>query len=496
MKNKSGVYFALFAVLMVVLFAPLVQQKFRVFDVKKLDGATVEVEEPALSFDNYKDGSFQRQLESYVATHFGFHEPIIRFYNQYLLLFRKTYAADVAIGKEKWLYGKNSVLDHYGQLSRSYADSDAALEQKFQKDLQRLKKVQDQLAARGTHLFVLICPSKDEVYPEHLPSHGQYVKRDGLRAIDYYPRAFAENGINHINVCQWFRQIKDTVSYPLFPKRGMHWSNLACAHASDSIIRYMEHLTGINAPNIKIGPAYPDDTRNPDDDLEQNLNLAWGMVPAEQNYYADIEVVPDSTASRLRLITMGDSFFWNMCYTLPMDDIFETYYYWYYFNTIFYDPNHNNVSQINLMEELDRADVVMISLSATQLYDINHGLLSQALARLSSTNPSRFDDILLSIKRQMETNEEWYESLKQKAAQKGKTLEDVMDEDARYVYGQNPEKYLMEAVLGQIKQAMRNDASWLQALGEKAAQQGKSLEQVMDEDALYVFNQDPEKYLE
>lgn len=442
MKHKNGLFMVLSSLLLVLLFVPMAQQAWHPFKVKSLEGATVKTEKPMFSYEGYKDMSYQAKLEKYVAENFGFHESVIRLYNQYLLLYRKTYAADVAIGKDKWLYGKNSVLDHYGQLSRSYADDNDALEEKFNKDLERLKTVQDQLAKRGTQLFVLICPSKDEVYPEHLPSHGRYVKHDGLRAIDYYPRAFDENDINYINVCQWFLQIKDTVSYPLFPQRGMHWSNLACAHASDSIIRYMEHLTGVNAPNIKVGAAYPDETRNPDNDLEKNLNLAWGIVPAEQNYYADIEVVPDSTSRRLRLITMGDSFFWNMCYTLPMDDIFETYYYWYYFNSIFYDPNHSNVSQINLMEELDKADVVMISLSATQLYEINHNFLSQTLLHLSSTAPENLDKILEGIKQTMETNEEWYESLKQKAVQQGKSLEEVMDEDALYILNQEPEKYI------------------------------------------------------
>lgn len=480
---------------MAMLFLPILQQQFGMFEMKGLDGAVVEVEEPPLSYQSYKDGTYQRQLDSYIAAHFGFHEPIIRLYNQYLLLFRKTYAADVVIGKDRWLYGKNSVLDHYGQLSSRYAESNETLEQNLRKNLLRLKSVQNKLEQRGTYLFVLICPSKDEVYPEHLPKYGPYVKCDGLRAIDYYPKAFVENGINFVDMCAWFQQIKDTASYPLFPKYGMHWSNIACAHASDSLIRYMEYLTGINAPNIKIGSMYPDATRQPDSDLEQNLNLAWGIVPVEQNYYADIEVIPDSSAQRLRLITMGDSFFWNMCYTLPMDDIFETYHYWYYFNTIFNDPNHNNVSQINLIEELDKADVVMISLSATQLYDISHGFLSQALLLLSSPSQGTLNAILEGIKRDMEASEEWYQALKAKAAQQDRPLEQVMDEDARYMYNQTPEKYIMKEALESIKRGMRNSPEWYEALLEKARQNGKSIEQVLDEDALYILNQEPEKYL-
>lgn len=440
--KKNGLYIALFGLLMVLLFVPLVQQELHPFRVKPLNGATVAVEMPRLDMESYANMSYQNQLEKYAANHFGFREFVIRLYNQYIFLYRKTYASDVAIGKDKWLYSKKSVTDHYRQEYRLYVENNEALEQTFRKNLERLKKVQELLDAYDTKLFVLICPAKDRVYPEHLPQGGNYVMGDGLRAIDYYPKAFAENGINFLDVCAWFQQIKDTVSYPLFPAYGMHWSNLACIHASDSIIRYMEQLTGKNMPNLCIGPMYPDEPRAPDDDLEQNINLLWKIRPIQQNYYAQVGVVPDSTARRLHLITMGDSFFWNMCYMLPMDELFSAYYYWYYFNTIYYDKEHNNVGQIDLVEELKKADVVMISLSANQLYDINHGFLSQALVKLSATSPTVMNQALERIKQAMRNTPEWYEALLEKARTNGKDIEQVLDEDALYMLNQDPEKYI------------------------------------------------------
>lgn len=495
MKNKNALYIILFVLLMVLLFVPILQQVFHPIEVKELKGATVKTEKPELSFEGYKTTAYQAQLEKYLSENFGFREPVIRCYNQYLWsCFRKTYAFDVVIGKDKWLYGKKSVFDHYRQVAYEYADSNEALVQKFEKDLSRLKRVQQLLDERGTKLFVLICPSKDIIYPEHLPVNGNYVMSDGLRAIEYYPQAFAENGINYVDMCAWFQQIKDTVSYPLFGMTGMHWSDIACVHAVDSILHYMEHLTGKNLPNYTIGPKYERESYYPDNDLEKTMNLMFDIQP-NWNSYVDVKMIPDSTAERCDLVAIGDSFFWNWCYTLPMDKIFNTYRYWYYYKSVLYDPNHTHVSQLNLMDELDRADIVMISLSATQLYEINHGFLSQALVLLSAKNPSNLDDILVDIKRKMESNETWYQGLKDKAAQHGKTLEQVMDEDARYVFNQDPEKYVMDHALNGIKEAMRNDSVWYQALMEKAVKSGKDIEQVIDEDALYILNQDPEKFL-
>ena len=94
-----------------------------------------------------------------------------------------------------------------------------------------------------------------------------------------------------------------------------------------------------------------------------------------------------------------------MTHSLPMDEIFNTYYYWYYFNTIYFDSEHNNVEEINLVKELDKADVVMISLSATQLYDINHDFISQALIQLSLNDDKVIDEVLDGIKQRMRNDE-------------------------------------------------------------------------------------------
>lgn len=442
MKQNNGFHIVLCGLLAVLVFLPMVQQVFHPFAVRRLDGAMVPTEKPQWSFEGYKDMSYQTRLEKYVADNFGFHEWIIRLYNQYLWNFRKTYAFDVAVGKDKWLYPKKCVQDHYRQVSYETAPDNEALVQKFEKDLERLKKLQDLLDRRGTKLFVLVCPSKDMIYPEHLPDTRNYVMGDGLRAIEYYPQAFADRGINYVDMCDWFLKIKDTVNYPLFPQRAMHWSDIACVHVADSVIRYMEQLTGKNMPNLIIGPKYPGETVYPDGDLEQSMNLLWDIRPRFQNYYVHVETDADSTAQKLNLLTIGDSFFKNWGYTLPMGDIFNAYPYYFYYSTVYFDPNHSHVSQVNLREELERADIVMLSYSATQLYEINRGFLSQALLQLSLKYQDGFGGVIEEIKQRMRNDPVWYESLLEKAKSSGKDIEQVMYDDAVYLINQDPEKYL------------------------------------------------------
>lgn len=442
MKN-NGLYITLCAILMALFALPIIQQAFHPFKVKKLHGVVEATAKPEFSFRNYKDMSYQSQLEQYVSERFGFREPVIRTYNQYLWLFRKTYSADVVVGKDKWLYGKRSIYDHFRQEAYFHAESNEALIKKLDHSIARLKRVQRELDKRNTKLFVLICPSKDIICPEHLPENGNYVMSDGIRAVEYVPKAFADKGVNFLDLNAWFEQIKDTVSYPIFPKTGMHWSNVACMHACDTLFRYMEHLTGKNMPNITIGQAYPSKTISPDDDLERILNLIWTIKP-NQNYCADVEVVPDSTAQRLNLITIGDSFFWNIAHTMPMDKLFERYPYWYYYNTIYYDSEHKNVKEVNMVKELNRADVVMILLTANHLYDFFGGFLNRVITCFAQPDPETLERILEGIMQKMDANSVWLQSLQEQAAQKGQTLDEVKRANALYVFKQNPEKYLTD----------------------------------------------------
>ena len=439
--KKIDLYSMLFALLAVFLFLPMIQQFAHPFELRELDGAAVKAEKPKLTFESYKDMSYQSQLEKYASEQFGFRPWVIRIYNQYLWNFRKTYAADVVIGKNKWLYGVMAVQNHYRQLAYEFADSNEAMEQKLEQEADRLKKVQDLFDQRGIKCFVMICPSKDVIYPEYLPDHGKWVMKDGLVARDYYQKAFAERGINCLDLCTWFEQIKDSVDYPIFPQTGLHWSDIASVHAADTLIRYLENLTGKNLLNIQIGPAFMAETMYPDNDLEKSMNLLWKIKPT-QNKYAHTDIIPDSTAQQLRLLTIGDSFFWNFGYVVPMDKIFKSYHHWYYFNSVFYDPNHTNVSQLNLMDEFLNTDAVMLCYNAAKLYDINCSFLSQALVELSLDDSEGLEVLIDNLKQQMRTNETWYESLLQKAAEREQTIDEVMREDALFLIHQDPEKYL------------------------------------------------------
>ena len=113
---KNLIYILLCGLLGLVLFSFMIQQTTHWLDFEKLKGVEVPKPMPELTFKSYADGSFQSGTEEYLKQNFGFREPILRNYNQYLWdCYKKTYVPRGILvqGKDGWLYEPWAVNDYY-----------------------------------------------------------------------------------------------------------------------------------------------------------------------------------------------------------------------------------------------------------------------------------------------------------------------------------------------------------------------------------------------
>lgn len=437
---KVNVKVILFSLTAVVLFLFPIQQATGLFKFKKLYGAMEEQPKPRLTAQQWLDCSFQDGAEAYLQQHYGFREPLTRLYNQYIWdCYGLTFAKErnwVFVSDDGWYYESSYVQEYYEGNSWKYAQDSLQMANILGREALMLSQTQQILDSMGVHLFVLLEPGKELIYPEHIPTNTQYHHDKVFSAHDFLHQRFDELGIHYIDAGEWFLQMKDTVDFPLFPQTGTHWSNLAAMYVADSLIRYMEDLGDVNILNFTIGEKYVK-TKEPDNDLEEWLNL-MRPLKGEPNYYAKTPIVDDPTAVKPRLITIGDSFYWNILNHAPFKRIFGSVPYWYYFSTIYFDGPEVNVADIDLLEKVTGADFIMLAYSTPQQYEMSNGFAQRFLMEWCY-DKEEIEPLKQKMKERISHYTPWMDGIVKKAENMGVSADSVLNMETAYFITKRPD---------------------------------------------------------
>ena len=438
MKNRIKVI--LFALTALLLFASPLQQATGLFRVKKLYGVMEEKPKPQLTLRNVTEHRFQDDAEAYLQQHYGFREPLTRLYNQYLWdFYDMTFAKQnnwVFVSDDGWYYESGYVREFYEGNSWKIADDSTGTAEWMGGKVLRLHQIQQILADFDIHLFVVLEPGKEQIYPEHIPANPMYEREKVFSAHDFLHQRFEDLGVNYIDAGEWFLRMKDTADFPLFPQTGTHWSNLAAMYVADSLVRYMEDLGGVNIQNLYIGPKFVK-TKEPDNDLESWLNLMRPLKGAP-NYFAKIRVEEDPTAVKPKLITIGDSFYWNILNHTPFKRIFDGVTYWYYFSTTYFDGPDGKVADIDLLEKVLSADFIMLAYSTPQQYDLGDGFAERFLIEWCY-DPDELVQIRQQLKKRISGDVPWMEAIERKAEQRGVPVDSVLNAETDYFIRMRPD---------------------------------------------------------
>lgn len=384
MRKKPIYDIILFGILMVLLFLPMLQAHVLHIPLKPLNGVTLETQQPKFNLISYRSGDYAKQKEAYVGEHFGFREPVIRLYNQYLWsCYKKTYAHDVVAGKQGWLYTPESVSDYYGNELLRWQDSPEAARCNFDREIRYMNHVRAILKEYNVEMLAFIAPEKSFLYPDYLPE--QEYNTSTFNASEYFLEKFEETGFPCIDMTSWFRQMKDTVNYPLIPQTGAHWV-FPAVYAADSLFRFMGDLKGIELPHLKIGKLREGDNHGADNDLEKLLNLAL-PIRKRQGYSPTAKVTVESGPNSVKpkVLFIGNSFMWGIVNQVPMKDVFDEVEFWYYFSTAYTgDPlmPNGNVVDLNLLEKMLDFDYIVWFTTGNQLNKGTNGFANSAILTL------------------------------------------------------------------------------------------------------------------
>ncbi len=356
----------LFFLLVLIISLPLLQGVFPYIDGKPLSGAVTTAEAPEFSFNSWISGDFQKQAEPFLQQATGFYPDLIRLNNQLdYSIFRLVHAKDVIIGKENYLYELNYIEDYTGQ---NFTGSNAA-----EAMLSTLRFLQDKLSEQGTRLVMLFLPGKASFYPEYIPDE-LLPEKMGISNYKYLSEGCKRHGINHIDFNRWFISMKDTASWPLYPRYGIHWSIYGMGICADSLFRYVSHTLGIRMNDFGWeGLDITADLRDTDYDMGEGLNLIRKMknIPGAYPRFFHRQV---ENAVKPDVLVIADSFFWMMYGNGLTTPMFGKHDFWYYFEqSIVANRPISAFTDQEMKSEIESYDLIILMSTEANLFKFPYG---------------------------------------------------------------------------------------------------------------------------
>ncbi|WP_151086620.1 alginate O-acetyltransferase AlgX-related protein [Hymenobacter baengnokdamensis] len=427
----------LLSLLLLLLVLPPLQALWPLVPVRPLGGFTDEVSSPRLRFSTLWDNSFQLSVERYVNDHLGFRPWLVRLRNQLAYSgWHQVLASGIFVGKDQNLY-QSGTVDAY--LGRHYLG-----ENEIAFRARRLRRVQDSLQAHGTQLLFLLAPVKPRILPQYLPDSCGAGHWPGPTNYATVCEQFAKYGVNTLDASALLARWRDQgARYPLFTRTGTHWSGYAVAQVADTLFRRIEALTGRDLPDFTqrgepVVVTHTADLRYTDNDLGELINLLYD-IPPYPTAYPNVVFAPPAGKQRLNALIIGDSFAQSFYGFYPY---YQTLFtpasrYWNYNEHVYWPEQtpgeSRNVADLNLSQQLRSRQLVLLVANEENLHKLGYNFIDQAFnvfCPLTDQDRAQTAEIEATIRR----NPDWLARLAQKAADNNKSLDEIIQQDAAYMH--------------------------------------------------------------
>lgn len=361
----------LFGSIVCLMLVPLIQTKVNYFEVQPLNGSFATQDFPKFSIENWFNGIYQEEKQTYLNENFGFRPAFVRFYNQsYYSVFNIARANSVIIGKEDYLYEENYILAHLGRNFIGHSE--------ISKTVDKIEVVSNALRKKGIDLVIVFAPGKGSFYPEYIPDEYNPSK---ITTTNYevYCKKLARSDIHFLDFNAWFRTMKSSSPYPLYPKTGIHWSKYGEVLAADSMIKYINSVhPQKQIAGLKIGTIETSNVvRDTDDDIEKGMNLMFNISDLTMAY-PHFEVLKNSK-NPPTIMTVADSYYWGIFNWGLSRDAFNNGQFWFYNELIYPESFEKEMhsKDIDIQREVEKNDVVIILTTDANLHKFPFGFIDR-----------------------------------------------------------------------------------------------------------------------
>lgn len=362
------------AVLATSILISLLVQPLGFVKIKGLKGYFVIPEDSSLTYKTLTSGTFQASKEERLKYTLKTRPLLVRSYNQIRFwLYKEISARNVAIGRENYYFEKHYI--------GAYLGLDFIGEDSIVRKMTEFQRLKDTLYAKGVSLLLVLAPGKASVFPEYIPEEFDNHKR---RTTNYeiFTRELNKSTIAYIDFNNYFKAIKDTVRFPIYPKGGTHWSNYGSYIALDTMLSFIEYLTGKDLPDYEYVAFDVSKTpRGSDNDIAKATNRIW-RKENEKLLYPFISISDTQGKVKPCLLTIADSYYWMIVGHGVLDKFFTDFNFWYYFKENF-SPKTDEPKMVSefpdLRTQIEKRDIILLLITDGNLNEFSWGFAEKIL---------------------------------------------------------------------------------------------------------------------
>lgn len=354
------------AFLAILFFAPHIQRRFNLFEQAPLKGLHGAAPQPKWSWKAWFDGTLQQKFDAYASDSFGLTPVLVKTINQLEYnIFNTANARYVTVGQQNFLYETAYIEAELG--------TDFIGMEKIEVESTKLGVIAAALKKKNVRFLVVLAPGKGSFFPEYFPKYAGQFRRSTTNYLSY-KNALNLHNIDVLDLHSWFREMKDTSRYHLFPQTGIHWSTYGMALAGDSIMKYLAGITGKDLVKYEIKPGrLTKKVEQSDADVEDGMNLWWPLERLPM-MYPDLSFQPGK--DKIRTSVIADSYFWGLYDHGFISRTSDSSAFWYYFQEVY--PGGRSMSSVNLRDALEKQDVVILLATDATLPRLGWGFIDAA----------------------------------------------------------------------------------------------------------------------
>ena len=421
----------IFVLFFLILFAPMIQQKFKLIKEKEL--ADVENQSPYPEFTTSKwlDGSYQKEFEKALDVNVGFRRSLVRFQNQLnYSIYNISKSWFVVVGKNNYLYGKPYIT--------GYTGDDFVGAEYINLQIEKAKIVEQELNKKNITLIFAFAPGKGSYYPEYIPDHFLKAKNPDSTNYKVYLEACNKTNLNVVDLRSCFLSIKDSIQHPLYSRVGVHWSAYGAALAMKKINEKIEEIRNTKLTHFQFSDfSYSDTISSADRDVEKMMNV-FSNMPHFKMANFKLHYSKDSVATHPKLLAISDSYFSTITETGIVDSVYSDWDYWIYNNPL-REQKQNTV--FDLKREIEKKDIILLLATDATLAGFPYSFLDNTFELYApkdkfyfAIKEKEFRLYVTGVLTNIEKNKKWKKQLIKSAKENKRTAMDEYISSAIWLY--------------------------------------------------------------